>query len=134
MISLALDPGYARLLHRDDQAITSALTMAPTELPVQFQHRAVLVGEHDGLCAPSQRRADVSGGIDAGDISRAADVAHRAAKVRLGSAEGEAVAQPADPERVLSAVEGEGARSRPSPPMTMPALMTLKLMPPPSTA
>ena len=95
----ALDPGcvlpaYFTVMTRP---LRSALTMAPTELPVSLQHRAVLVGEHDGLRAPPQRRADVSGGIDAGDIPRAADVAHRAAKVRLGSAEGEAVAQPPIP-------------------------------------
>jgi hypothetical protein len=102
-------PPAIHLLHRDDQAIEIRADDGADRTAGQRQHRAVLVGEHNGLRAPAQRRADVSSGIDAGDIPRAADVAHRAAKVRLGSAEGEAVAQPADPERVLSALEGEGA-------------------------
>ena len=106
-------PGLSptRLLHRDDQAVEIRADDGADRTAGERQHRAVLIGEHDGLRAPPQRRADVSRGIDAGDIPRAADVAHRAAKVRLGSAEGEAVAQPADPERVLSTLEGEGARA-----------------------
>jgi hypothetical protein len=50
-------------------------------------------------------------------------------EARLGSAEGEPIADAADPDGVSFAVEGERARAG-EPPMTRPALMTLKLMPP----
>jgi hypothetical protein len=44
-------------------------------------------------------RADVPGGIDAGDVRWTADMAHDAAEVCLGSAEREPIAEAADVER-----------------------------------
>ena len=109
--------------------LRSALTIAPTELPLSVSTAPCLIGEHDRLRAPPDGRADVPRGIDAGDVRRAADVAHGAAKARLGRAEGEPVAERRrSPSGYALAVEERACPSRAEPPMTMPALTTLKLM------
>src|SRR5664279_742753 len=91
---------HAVEVRADDQAGRAA---------AEREHRAVLVGEHDCLRAAANRRADVTRGIDAGDIRRAADVAHRAVEARLGDAEGEAIAEAADRQRIAPAMERQRA-------------------------
>jgi hypothetical protein len=100
------------LLHCDRQAVEVGADDRADRVAGERQHRAVPIGEHDCLRAAADGRADIARGIDAGDVPRAVDVAHGAAKARLRRAEGEAIADAADPERVALAVEGERARAR----------------------
>src|SRR5271168_3535686 len=111
-MSWSLSSGRARwlmratcLLHRNHQAVEVSADDGADRTAGQCQDRAFRVGQYDCLRATPDGRTDVSGGIDAGDIGRAVDVARRAAEARFGSAEGEPVAQAADPDRVLPAME-----------------------------
>ena len=67
--------------------LRSALTIAPTEEPVSESTAPFWLDEHDRLRAAADRRADVTRGIDAGDVRRPADVAHRAVEACLRGAE-----------------------------------------------
>ena len=100
------------LPHRDHQAVEVGADDRADRVAAQGEHRAVLIGQHDSLRTAADGRADIACGIDAGDVRRAADVAHRAAKARLRRAEGEPVADAANPERVPLAVEEQRARAR----------------------
>src|SRR5215471_5543023 len=71
----------------------------------------MLIGEHNSLRAPPGGRTDVPGGVDAGDVRGVADITHSATKECLRGAEGESVANAADPDRILPAVEEEHART-----------------------
>jgi hypothetical protein len=98
-------------LHRNNQPVEVRADDGADRFARERQQSAVLIGEYDRLRAPADCGAHVSRGINAGDIGRPADVAYRTVEPRLGGAEGEAVTEAADPERIASAVEGERARA-----------------------
>ena len=87
-------------IQADDQAVLFA---------DERQHGAALVGEDDGLRALEGGGAGAGLGVDADDVGRAADVADGAMEVRLRGAEGEAVAQAADRQRIAVALERQHA-------------------------
>ena len=104
-----LRPYDSRLLQRDRQPTQIRIGHQP-DLPAgQFQHRALLVGQHDRARAAADRKPRARRAIDAGDIRRPVDVAHPAAQHRLRSAEHEAVVQSAGKQRVDPAAKAEAA-------------------------
>ena len=56
------------LLQRDREPAQIRVGHQPDLLPGQFQHRALLVGQHDGAGAAADREAGAGRAIDAGDI------------------------------------------------------------------
>jgi hypothetical protein len=99
------------LLQGEGQAVEIRADDGADRVAGQRQHGAVLVGEHDRLRASPDGGADISGGIDAGHVRRALDIAHGAAEPRLGSAEGETITKAANAQRILAAVEEKRART-----------------------
>jgi hypothetical protein len=75
----------------------------------QFQHCALLVGQHDGASTTADRKPRPRSGVDACDIRRALDVAHRSVQHGLRAAEDEAVVQSAGRQPLGPSPEVEGA-------------------------
>lgn len=74
-----------------------------------LHHRALLVGEDDRLRPAHDGRAGRACAIDTLDIARMEDVADGAAQIGLRAAEGEAVTQAADRDRILAAAKRQRA-------------------------
>src|SRR5271155_5872155 len=92
-------------IQADDQAVL---------LAGERQHGAALVGEDDGLRALDGGCAGAGLGVDAGNVGRAADIADGAMEVRLRGAEGEAVTQAPDRQRIAAALERQHGLSFPT--------------------
>jgi hypothetical protein len=96
---------FAFLLQRQRQSAQIQADDQAVLLAGECQHGAVLVGENHGLRAPDGGGAGAALGVDAVNVGRAVDIADGAMEVRLRGAEGEAVTQPADRQRIALAVE-----------------------------
>jgi hypothetical protein len=111
-LRLRLTPPYKPPLpQRNCQPAQVDVRHQPHLTAGQFQHRALLVGEHDRAGAAADRKARAGSAVDAGDIRRTVDVADPAAQHRLRPAEHQAVIQSAGGEPVISAVEVQRAAS-----------------------
>src|SRR6185437_1891951 len=98
-----------RLLQRQREPAQIEADDEPLLLAGQREHRAALVGEHDGLRATHRGSPRAGLRIDSFHIGRPADVGHAAAEARLRRAEGKAIAQAADRQRIIMAVEVQHA-------------------------
>jgi hypothetical protein len=96
-----------RLLQRQRQSAQIQADDQAVLLAGERQHGAFLVGEDDGLRALDGGCAGAALGVDTVDVGRAADIGDGAMEVRLRGAEGEAVTQPPDRQRIAAALERE---------------------------
>ncbi len=89
--------------------LRSAFAIKPDLVAGQFQHRALLVAQHDRARAAADRKARAGRAVDAGDVGGTIDVADAAAQHRLRSAEHQAVIEAAGRQRITRA-RGSSAR------------------------
>jgi hypothetical protein len=69
-----------KLPHRNREPAQIGIRHQSHLVPGQFQHGALLVGQHDGPRAVAERQPGTGGAVDAGDVGRAVDVADAAAQ------------------------------------------------------
>ena len=97
------------LLQRNRQPAQIHIRHQPDLPATQFEHRALLVGQHDRARAAADGEAGARGAVDAGDVGRPFDIADPAAQHRLRSAEHEAVVEAAGGQSVTPAAEVQRA-------------------------
>jgi hypothetical protein len=97
------------LSHRDRKAGEIGVGHQAELTAGEFQHRALLVAQHDGAGAAADGKASAGCSVNAGDIGRTIDAADAAVQHGLRSSEHQAVIQSADRKRISPSVEGERA-------------------------
>src|SRR5262245_47921932 len=97
------------LFHRDRESTEIYVRQQPDLPSGQFQHRALLVGQHDRAGAGAYRKPRARSAVDARHIRRPRDVAHGPVQHGLRAAEDKAIVQPTRRQRVSPAAEVEDA-------------------------